>query len=309
MKKFLLILILVIYSCKTTPYWIDNYPYDSEYYTAIGFSNTGLKSQDIELSYENALKIISSEISVEITHQSKSNRSIEVKDDKRFINHETNDMTILSTSSKISNIEIYDTHYSKDKGYWTYIRLKKTIWKEYEQSEAIKLGKLIEGKINDLETLESLSLDDFNQLLLYIENNPFGYTLSNDLYEEILKLKNSYIRNNINLRFIVESNSSSFNLNKIELLNIHQELLNNELSGKSIKIYLNFNNFPPLINELRASQLTVTYVINENRKDQKALTLGTYKGTGLDKNQAQLNAYKKFKESINSAKIIESYRN
>lgn len=306
MRKVLFILPFLIISCKSTPDWIKSYPNDEDYYTAVGYSNTGDREKDTKQSYKNALKLLSSELSVIIENKNITNRKITVENDIRFTKHEVKDYTILTTFNKIRDIEVFDTYYSTKDGQWTYIRLKKSNWEKHESKEALKLELFIESKINEIKTISGVKLDKLDELLAYIGNDPFGYTINTNYYEEILKYREEIINNSNNFRVVVDNNSDLLKLDKEALIRVFEPLISEKNSINTIKIIFRFFDYSSYFDDLRASKVEVTYIINENVENQKSIKIGSYKGVGLDLYQAQSNAYSSYMESINLIEIIDS---
>ncbi len=142
----IIFLITVNLFSQSEPLWINNYPADDLYFSGIGSSNTGNKSNDYERALIQARLNLASEISTSInaetqivTHDSSNGGYSESFTEK--LNQ--------SVEQNLKELEIVDTYYARSQGYWVYIRLNKTRWKSIQNEEMSLLLSRIQQILND----------------------------------------------------------------------------------------------------------------------------------------------------------------
>jgi hypothetical protein len=149
MKKILFLILLTlifkVYS-QSEPVWINNYPRDSRYFTGVGSSNSGNKSQD----YEKALVQARLNLAAEISTNIKAETELVTTDSTRGgVSNSYTEQINQSVEQYLKELEIVDTYYSSNQGYWVYLRLNKNLWKEIQDNEMSELLNRIQLLIND----------------------------------------------------------------------------------------------------------------------------------------------------------------
>jgi hypothetical protein len=124
------------------PSWIDNYPTDVAFYIGVGSSKTGIQGEDLEIAKSKALVALASSISTEI----KSELSITAREDSQGGAYESAEQVIRETvDANLREVEVADSYYSEDDGYWFYLRLSKVVWESIQSEEANRLSRRVVG--------------------------------------------------------------------------------------------------------------------------------------------------------------------
>jgi len=204
--KFQLLLIFFVISCNTilakTPDWVKERPIDSEYYIGIGFAQKIKENNDhIEIAKTNALKNLSSEITVSITGQAISN----IVEKAGMVEDEFRSQIRSTTQAELDGYELIDTWQDKNE-YWVYYQLSKELYKQLKQEKidkaiSLALDLFSEAKINEekknIEKALLYYLQSLNPIEKYIgeslETTFRGSTiyLNNEIYFSIQNLLSS----------------------------------------------------------------------------------------------------------------------
>ncbi len=166
----LLIIVLFCQSCGATtaktvkeeekrPVWIDNYPVDSAYFVGIGSSKSGDKNADLDAAKAKALTSLASAISVSI----KSSQEFTVRENSSGKSSQTAEIQITqSVNSNFKDVEVFDSYYSDDSGYWFYYRISKARWAEIERQAKADIA----SRVSDIVSpqLSATSATDFEIL-------------------------------------------------------------------------------------------------------------------------------------------------
>jgi len=149
MKKIITVLFVVFVSnafSQSEPSWINNYPFDTRYYTGIGTSNSGNKSDDYERALVQARLNLAAEISTNISAETEVRTSDSSQDG---LSESFTEKINQSVEQYLKELEIVDTFYSRSQGYWVYIRLNKNRWLEIQENEMFQLLSRIQQIIDD----------------------------------------------------------------------------------------------------------------------------------------------------------------
>ena len=196
----ILSLFLFSLSYAVKPYWIENYPYDADFYVGIGFSSKNTENY-IQEAKNNAINEIASQIEISISSETihklieKNGRIDELL--KKQIQ--------TSTKQSLEQVEIVDKHENNDE-YWIYCRLSK---KEHKKQKQIELDKAINN-----------SLDLFARARKSEKENSISNALSQ--YIESLKPIEKYLNEPLEVKF---SNQNILLFN--EIYTSIQDILNN----------------------------------------------------------------------------------
>ncbi|NQV19080.1 MAG: LPP20 family lipoprotein [Armatimonadetes bacterium] len=200
--SIIIVLSLFIFSLSSAekPLWIENYPYNSDYYIGIGYSTKSNEDYENE-ARNNAINEIASQIEINISSETihklieKNGRIDELL--KKQIQ--------TSTKQSLEQVEIVDKHENNNE-YWVYCRLSK---EEYKRQKQIKLDKAINN-----------SLDLFARARESEKENSISKALSQ--YIESLKPIEKYLNEPLEVNF---SNQNILLFN--EIYTSIQDILNN----------------------------------------------------------------------------------
>lgn len=167
---------------QSEPSWINSFPYSAEYYTGIGSSNRGNKSQD----YERALSQARLNLAAEISTSIKAETEIETRDSTEGGYSQTfTEKLNQSVEQHLKELEIVDTWYSARQGYWVYVRLEKSRWAAIQQEEMSDLLERIQQIINSQYFAgSSTTSDKLNRLgnaATLLDASPYRNILSGTL--------------------------------------------------------------------------------------------------------------------------------
>jgi len=137
------------------PAWIDQYPVDPAYYIGIGSSKTGNKGEDMELARRKALVALASSISTEI----RSELVVAEGESSAGEAYQTVDQVISETvDTNVQEVEVVDSYYAEEAGYWFYLRLSKSAWESIRRDEADRLSRRVAGLVEPALADESASV-------------------------------------------------------------------------------------------------------------------------------------------------------
>ncbi len=206
-KFQLLLILLVIFHCNTifakkSPDWVKNRPIDSEYYIGIGFAQKIKDNNDhIEIAKTNALKNLSSEITINISGEAISN----IVEKAGIVEDEFKSQIRSFTQAELDGYEVVDTWQDKNE-YWIYYQLSKELYKQLKQQKidkaiSLSMDLFSEAKINEekknIEKALLYYLQSLNPIEKYIgeslETTFRGSTiyLNNEIYFSIQNLLSS----------------------------------------------------------------------------------------------------------------------
>ncbi len=168
MKKIAAIMLTSIFilSCATgggpvkidpnRPEWMNNYPVDGAYYIGIAGSNTGNEAEDRKIAEAGARSNVAASISVEIHNEI----VILTKDDSEG-NYSTSTVDEITAvvEKSLSGVEIVDTYYSEEAGFWVYMRLSKAEWERIKKEE-------MDALISRIKEFLTPVLNDFDRPLV-----------------------------------------------------------------------------------------------------------------------------------------------
>ena len=124
------------------PSWIDNYPTDPAFYIGVGSSKTGDQGNDLEVAKSKALVALASSISTEI----RSDLFITAREDSEGGAYQAAEQVIRETvDANLREVDVADSYYSDDDGYWFYLRLSKSVWQSIQREEADRLSRRVAG--------------------------------------------------------------------------------------------------------------------------------------------------------------------
>lgn len=185
MKQWLFLIILFasfgLFS-QSEPSWISQFPYSPDFYTGIGSSNTGNRSDDYNLALERARLNLAAEISTSITAET----TLETRDSTRSGSEEifTEKMNQV-VEQNLKELEIVDSWYSRSQGYWVYIRLSKATWAAIRERETAQITERVESLINsDYFGTSITTSDKLNRLgtsAAILQESPYGDIVNGEL--------------------------------------------------------------------------------------------------------------------------------
>lgn len=126
------------------PAWVTSFPADNAYFIGIGSSNMGNQAEDNEVARKNAMTNLAAAISTNI----KSETSFREVDDGAGGVSRSADVQINETvAQNLQAVEIMDSFYAPDWGYWYYVRINKAKWAEIQQREMRELDKRVQDLV------------------------------------------------------------------------------------------------------------------------------------------------------------------
>ncbi len=130
MKKliflWLFVFVYVLLNSSQIPDWVKKRPIDKDYYIGIGVAKIDKKNKNyIEIAKENALKNLSSEISVNVSGEVLSKVSEQNGKLKELLQSSVK----TTTKAFLEGYELVDTYRDKN-NYWVYYRLSKALYKK-----------------------------------------------------------------------------------------------------------------------------------------------------------------------------------
>lgn len=300
----ILVLVSVFLASAEKPLWIENYPYNSDYYIGIGYSTKSNDDYENE-ARNNAINEIASQIEISISSETihklieKNGRIDELL--KKQIQ--------TSTKQSLESVEIVDKHENNNE-YWIYCRLSK---EEYKRQKQIELNKAVNN-----------SLDLFARARESEKENSISNALSQ--YIESLKPIEKYLNEPLEVKFN-NQNILLFNeiytsiqdiLNNISL-NPHKTQYNAKMGNplkESIIIDANYNN-------VKISNLPIQFSfikgsgelgLNSNTDNSGKIVCRIDKITSPDKIQIVkaeidiMNLYPKYNQSPVIVAVVESFK-
>jgi len=151
----LVVLLIALGSCAGTPTsggaghsgapeWVTNFPADNAYFIGVGSANTGNQAEDNEIARKNAMTNLAAAISTNI----QSETSYRETDDAKGEVTRSAEVQINETvAQNLQAVEIVDSFYAPDWGYWYYVRLNKAKWAEIQKRELLDLEKRVKDLI------------------------------------------------------------------------------------------------------------------------------------------------------------------
>jgi hypothetical protein len=133
------------------PEWMETYPASDAWYVGIaGVSWTGNESDDRAAAIAAARAELAAAISVTVE------REIEIVEEERqsgsrsYLNKEVRQQLRESVKAGLKGVEIVDTWYNQERGYWVYARLSKERWEEQQKEEMINLRRRVEQMLSPM---------------------------------------------------------------------------------------------------------------------------------------------------------------
>ena len=122
------------------PRWIDRYPNDPAYYIGVGSSKTGNRADDMDAARAKALVNLAASIATQI----QSDLLVTAREDTKGANYSAVEQTIReSVDQNIREVEVADSYYSEDEGYWFYLRLNRAVWEAILREEMDTLERRV----------------------------------------------------------------------------------------------------------------------------------------------------------------------
>lgn len=210
---YLLIILVVMGACsmsKQVPEWVEQRPYNNEYYTAVVRFNKKAPNY-VDLARDNALREISTQISVQID----SDIYLKETEANGIPSAELISQIKSSSRNKLKDIQLYGT-YENDRDYWAYYRLSKSAyhaWRVQQRDLAISQALKLMEEYDDASTgitagisslLKALELVvDFTDLDLTAAYRGNEINLYNELFSRLQSLPETIVINldpqNINM--------------------------------------------------------------------------------------------------------------
>ncbi|MEW5818541.1 MAG: hypothetical protein AB1798_24510, partial [Spirochaetota bacterium] len=221
------------------------------YFIGIGSSNTGGRSEDMEKAREKAIASLAASISVQID----SEHTFVSREDSRGGFFESAESRITETVNQhIKLLEVVDTYYSKELGYWYYVRLNKKEWRELQQKETAELRERVGALIQSVqwEKDNTVSISEVLSVLWkgwhLLVSSPYGSSIrmdeggTSDYGLDMLEKKINFI--NSLLFLTVEPEDLQFEKGEIPRITIGVKSKGQELGFKnppgSFRIKLEF---------------------------------------------------------------------
>ncbi|MBB6478524.1 LPP20 family lipoprotein [Spirochaeta isovalerica] len=186
MKHFLYLsfFIAVIFSAspQNAPAWVDSFPYSPEFYTGIGSSNLGNRSDDYQRALAQARMNLAAEISTSISAETIIETEDRGNGNTRSAFYEKLNQSV---EQNLKEWEIVDTWYSEKQGFWVYVRLNKNRWMQIQEEETSQLLQRIQQILkDDYFTPARTTADKFNLLATAAQvlvTSPYGMVLSGSI--------------------------------------------------------------------------------------------------------------------------------
>ena len=153
---FFFTIFFLIVSCASAPgkpVWINEIPQEKLYYVGIGFSNTGVQGKDRELARKAAIGELSASISTRIRGELEVIQQ-DSSDGENF--QRINRKITENINHSLEGIDVYDSYYSEQDGYWVYVRLSKAEFEMQKQNLRQRVLSVVEG-IDSSDILASIS--------------------------------------------------------------------------------------------------------------------------------------------------------
>ncbi|MDO9577759.1 MAG: LPP20 family lipoprotein [Candidatus Cloacimonadales bacterium] len=300
----LIILIAEFLTSIEKPLWIENYPYNSDYYIGIGYSMKHINDYENEAK-NNAITEIASQIEINISSETIHN----LIEKNGRIDELLKKQIQTSTKQNLENVEIVDK-YENNNEFWIYCRLSK---EEYKKQKQIELNKAVNN-----------SLDLFARARISEKENSISKALSQ--YIESLKPIEKYLNEPLEVKFYDQNillfneiyNSIQDILNKISL-NTQKTQYNAKMGtpiNESILIYVTYNtteisNLPIKFSFIKGSG---EVELNSKTDNSGKIDCRIDKITSPDKLQivkAELdimNLYPKYNQSPIIVAVVESFK-
>jgi len=177
----LFISILFSLNGQNTPSWVNSFPYSPQYYTGIGSSNRGNRSLDYERALAQARLNLAAEISTVISAET----TIKTEDNEEGLRESFSEQLNQTVEQDLREIEIVETWYSEEQGFWVYIRLSKNRWNQIREEESLSLLKRIQKILNETYFYPTVTTAGKIQKLATVSNllegSPYGLILSGEI--------------------------------------------------------------------------------------------------------------------------------
>jgi len=185
-----IILIAEFLASDEKPLWIENYPYNLDYYIGIGYSAKSNNDYENEAK-NNAINEIASQIEINISSETIHN----LIEKNGRIDELLKKQIQTSTRQSLESVEILDKHENNNE-YWIYCRLSKEEYKKQKKNELNKainnsLDLFARARKSEKEYSISKALSQYIESLIPIEkyiNEPLEVKFSNQnilLFNEI----------------------------------------------------------------------------------------------------------------------------
>lgn len=123
------------------PSWISSYPIAPGYFVGVGSSRTGDRGADLELARAAALIDLASSISVRIQGE----QTFVTSDIDGEVEVAAVSVISESVNEHIQQIEVVDSFYSEEHGFWFFVRLNQSDWENIQRQEMEQLSRRVVG--------------------------------------------------------------------------------------------------------------------------------------------------------------------
>jgi hypothetical protein len=164
------------------PAWVNRYPVDHDYYIGVGQANdTGNPSEDKERARLTAFNEIAQGIKVKIEGEVTDKR----KEELGIYSQEVQISIKAIVDITLQEVELVDTYYSKEDGYWFYYRLSKEKW-DIIQQEMIRQIKerviaLVSPTVKDLSATVESKIQVLSKGIEMLRDSGFAGTVKAEL--------------------------------------------------------------------------------------------------------------------------------
>ena len=123
------------------PSWISSYPNVIGYFVGVGSSRTGDRGADLELARAAALVDLVSSISVRIQGE----QTFVTSDIGGEVEVAVVSVISESVNEHIQQVEVVDSYYSEELGFWFFVRLNQADWENIQRREMEQLSRRVVG--------------------------------------------------------------------------------------------------------------------------------------------------------------------
>lgn len=170
----------------SAPEWMERPPEADEWYVGIaGAPWTGNESEDRTAALAAARAELAAAISVSVE------REIEIVEEEKnsggrsYLNREVRQRLQESVKAGLRDVEVADTWYDRERGYWAYTRLSRRQWEARREGEIADLGRRVEQMLSSM--VAANTVPPFSQLRQFAKarelllQSPWGLLVSGEL--------------------------------------------------------------------------------------------------------------------------------
>lgn len=244
MKKVISLVIVILFlagcaSAPPRPDWMNSQPDGSMYYIGIAGSSTGNEAEDREAAKNRALAAIASQIAVEVQAEMEyvsSEENVQEGRRKKTMNSQkVTDKIVQMVNQNLREVETVETYYSKDSGFWVYVRMNKARWIFLQQQEQAELVDRVENILmNAYGTKQEPSLARRVSVLQKsvdtLTESPYAYVVKSDITgrdELLIDVLDARLDLEVSdLKFVASLSDSSYSLGENPVIRGNVSLAN-----------------------------------------------------------------------------------